>query len=40
MSFFTDLPTDASSVASSPCLQGERVSFTGTLASMTHQQCA
>ena len=23
---------------SSPCLQGERVSFTGTLASMTHRQ--
>jgi tetratricopeptide (TPR) repeat protein len=29
------LPTP---VASSPCLAGERVSFTGTLASMTHQQ--
>jgi tetratricopeptide (TPR) repeat protein len=25
-------------IASSPCLAGERVSFTGTLASMTHQQ--
>lgn len=25
---------------SSPCLQGERVSFTGTLASMTHSQAA
>ena len=24
--------------ASSPCLQGERVAFTGTLASMTHRQ--
>ena len=23
---------------SSPCLQGERLSFTGTLASMTHKQ--
>ncbi len=23
---------------SSPCLQGERVAFTGTLASMTHSQ--
>jgi tetratricopeptide (TPR) repeat protein len=33
-----DPPTDSSEVASSPCLQGERVSFTGTLASMTHQQ--
>lgn len=38
MSPNTDPPTDAPSVASSPCLQGERVSFTGTLASMTHQQ--
>lgn len=25
-------------IAGSPCLQGERVSFTGTLASMTHRQ--
>jgi tetratricopeptide (TPR) repeat protein len=38
MSSSTDPPTNAPSVASSPCLQGERVSFTGTLASMTHQQ--
>jgi tetratricopeptide (TPR) repeat protein len=29
------LPTD---LESSPCLQGERVTFTGTLASMTHRQ--
>ncbi len=29
--------TDAS-LPSSPCLQGERLSFTGTLASMTHRQ--
>src|ERR1700683_3948990 len=34
----TEPPTDRSEVASSPCLQGERVAFTGTLASMTHQQ--
>src|ERR1700722_3796430 len=38
MSPNTDPPTDAPAIASSPCLQGERVSFTGTLASMTHQQ--
>ncbi|SFI53358.1 tetratricopeptide repeat protein [Planctomicrobium piriforme] len=29
-----------SGLASSPCLQGERVAFTGTLASMTHAQAA
>lgn len=29
------IPTD---LESSPCLQGERVTFTGTLASMTHRQ--
>jgi tetratricopeptide (TPR) repeat protein len=29
-----------SNLASSPCLQGERVTFTGTLASMTHAQAA
>ena len=28
----------ANEVTSSPCLQGERLSFTGTLASMTHKQ--
>ncbi len=28
------------SLESSPCLQGERVTFTGTLASMTHSQAA
>jgi tetratricopeptide (TPR) repeat protein len=38
MSPNTDPPTATPCVASSPCLQGERVSFTGTLASMTHQQ--
>jgi tetratricopeptide (TPR) repeat protein len=38
MSSNADPPTNSPSVASSPCLQGERVSFTGTLASMTHQQ--
>jgi tetratricopeptide (TPR) repeat protein len=32
-------PTESPpSLESSPCLQGERVSFTGTLASMTHRQ--
>jgi tetratricopeptide (TPR) repeat protein len=31
-----DLP--GTELTSSPCLQGERVSFTGTLASMTHRQ--
>ena len=30
--------TDAEPLTSSACLQGERVSFTGTLASMTHRQ--
>lgn len=29
-----------STLTSSPCLQGERVAFTGTLASMTHAQAA
>jgi len=29
-----------STLSSSPCLQGERVAFTGTLASMTHAQAA
>jgi tetratricopeptide (TPR) repeat protein len=38
MSANTDLPTESPPVASSPCLTGEKVSFTGTLASMTHQQ--
>ncbi|HUE16732.1 MAG TPA: MerR family transcriptional regulator, partial [Planctomycetaceae bacterium] len=38
MSSNADPPTNSPAVASSPCLQGERVSFTGTLASMTHQQ--
>jgi tetratricopeptide (TPR) repeat protein len=38
MSSSADPPTTNESVSSSPCLQGERVSFTGTLASMTHQQ--
>src|SRR3984957_21035175 len=38
MSPNTDPPTDAPAIASSPCLIGEKVSFTGTLASMTHQQ--
>jgi tetratricopeptide (TPR) repeat protein len=33
-----DPPSAADTLASSPCLSGERVSFTGTLASMTHQQ--
>jgi tetratricopeptide (TPR) repeat protein len=33
----TSFKSDAS-LASSPCLQGERLSFTGTLASMTHRQ--
>lgn len=32
-----DSPLDVE-LQSSPCLQGERVSFTGTLASMTHRQ--
>lgn len=34
------MPTDHSPtpLESSPCLQGERLSFTGTLASMTHRQ--
>ncbi|WP_146510144.1 tetratricopeptide repeat protein [Thalassoglobus neptunius] len=31
---------DLSSTDSSPCLQGERVAFTGTLASMTHSEAA
>ncbi|WP_010586654.1 tetratricopeptide repeat protein [Schlesneria paludicola] len=35
----TDLPIDlTTSLQSSPILQGERVAFTGTLASMTHRQ--
>lgn len=35
----TDISTDANStLQSSPILQGERVAFTGTLASMTHRQ--
>lgn len=35
----TDIATDANStLQSSPILQGERVAFTGTLASMTHRQ--
>jgi tetratricopeptide (TPR) repeat protein len=38
MSSNVDPPTINEPVASSPCLQGERVSFTGTLASMTHHQ--
>lgn len=38
MSTDTDLPTESPRVASSPSLTGEKVSFTGTLASMTHQQ--
>ncbi len=38
MSPNAELPTTSPCVSSSPCLQGERVSFTGTLASMTHQQ--
>lgn len=33
----TTINSDAP-LASSPCLQGERLSFTGTLASMTHRQ--
>ena len=33
-----DPPAEKPPLASSPCLTGERVSFTGTLASMTHQQ--
>ncbi|WP_437228637.1 tetratricopeptide repeat protein [Planctomicrobium sp. SH661] len=32
--------TSVSTLSSSPCLQGERVAFTGTLASMTHAQAA
>lgn len=32
--------TSLSKLSSSPCLQGERVTFTGTLASMTHAQAA
>lgn len=32
--------TSTVSLASSPCLQGERVAFTGTLASMTHAHAA
>ena len=31
---------DAALLQSSPCLQGERVAFTGTLASMTHRQAS
>ena len=38
MSSNADLPTTGPCVSNSPCLQGERVSFTGTLASMTHHQ--
>jgi tetratricopeptide (TPR) repeat protein len=38
MSANTDLPTEHRRLASSPSLTGEKVSFTGTLASMTHQQ--
>ena len=38
MSPNTDPPADVPSVSSSPSLTGEKVSFTGTLASMTHQQ--
>lgn len=34
------IDTSLSSLSSSPCLQGERVAFTGTLASMTHAQAA
>ncbi len=34
----TDNTSPLPSLESSPCLQGERVSFTGTLASMTHRQ--
>ena len=30
--------TTASKLSSSPCLQGERVAFTGTLTSMTHKE--
>jgi len=32
------LPPGSTELVSSPCLQGERVTFTGTLASMTHRQ--
>lgn len=32
--------TDSIHLESSPCLQGERVTFTGTLASMTHAEAA